>query len=285
VLGVRFLVVGEALVDVVRRRDGTVVTRPGGSPANVAVGLGRLGHQVQLITALGDDARGRLVTDHLEASHVGVLPAPLERTSVAQAVLDETGQATYEFDIVWEIGELAIATAPEWLHVGSIGATLRPGADVVADLVDTCAGRSRISYDPNCRPLLMVDPLPQMERIAARADVLKLSDEDAAWLFPGVPVEDVLRRWADLGPALVVMTLGGDGALALFGDELIDVPVPEGGPVVDTVGAGDAFMTGLLSGLVGRDLDRDTVQGALTTAAITARRTCERVGADPPWAS
>lgn len=272
------LVVGEALVDIVTRTDGAVLERPGGSPLNVAVGLGRLGHRVQLLTALGDDEHGRLVRAHVEASQVELLAAPLARTATADARLDGTGAATYVFDIAWDLAGAPAHDAPDWLHVGSIGTTLQPGADQLAALVTSYGGR--VSFDPNCRPLLMGTPdLPRVEALVAASDVVKLSDEDAAWLSPRESHLDLARRWLALGPSLVVVTLGAAGAVAVSADGVREIPLAAGDPVVDTVGAGDSFMAGLISGLV----DGLPVDDALDLAARTSRITCSRVGADPPW--
>jgi fructokinase len=267
------LVVGESLVDVVRRTDGTVVERPGGSPLNVAVALARLGEDVELLTALGADAHGELVRQHVVASGVSVLAAPLPRTAVAQATLDDSGAATYVFDLAWDLTGAPDPATPEWLHVGSIGTVLQPGADQVAALVAKHHGSCPISFDPNCRPLLTPEPdLPAVEALVAQCDVVKLSDEDAAFLLPGVPLDELLRRWRALGPRLVVVTRGADGALALS-DELVEIPVPPGGPVIDTVGAGDTFMAGLIA----------TRGTSCDLAATASRITVSRVGADPPW--
>jgi fructokinase len=267
------LIAGEALVDVVRRTDGSVVERPGGSPLNVAVALARLGEDVELLTALGDDRHGALVRAHALASGVELLVAPLPRTAVAQATLDATGAASYQFDLTWDLSGAPAHAAPDWLHVGSLGTVLAPGAAQVAALVAAHRGSCPISFDPNCRPLLTPTPdLAAVEAIVAQCDVVKLSDEDAAFLLPGVPLEDVLRRWRALGPRLVVATRGADGALALA-DELTAIPVPPGDPVVDTVGAGDTFMAGLIA----------TRGASCDLAAAASRITVSRVGADPPW--
>jgi len=286
---VSLLVVGEALVDVITLADGTTVERAGGSPANVAVGLGRLGHDVTLLTALGDDDHGRLLREHLEGSRVQLLTAPLPRTSTAQAVLDRTGDATYRFDIAWETGDLAPEAAPRWLHVGSIGAVLAPGAAQVRTLVNRYGGESVVSFDPNCRPLLMDDSDGELiEELVSRVHVVKLSEEDAAWLHPDLSPLEVARRWLALGPALVVVTQGRDGSFAVLAgsDDVVHAAPSDGAPVVDTVGAGDAFMSGLIDALSQHDLadlDVALVTGALRRASDVARRTCERVGADPPW--
>lgn len=287
-----FLVVGEALVDVVTQADGRSDERPGGSPANVAVGLGRLGHAVQLLTALGEDARGAAVREHLVASGVEVVCAPLPATAVAVAQLDAEGRADYAFDLSWDLTGAPVHGPADWLHVGSLGATLEPGAGAVTELVAQHTGSAVVSYDPNCRPLLMgsrEQALARAEEVVRLADLVKLSDEDAAWLLPGVPLEDLAARWLGLGAAVVVVTRGGRGAQAWTADGPLEVGVPDGGPVVDTVGAGDAFTAGLLSSLDGcsrsglRAAGQERLREALLHASRVARRTCERPGADPPW--
>ncbi|MCU1603114.1 MAG: carbohydrate kinase, partial [Frankiales bacterium] len=211
------------------------------------------------------------VREHAAASTVDVLAAPLARTAVADATLDAAGAAAYVFDIAWDLEAAPVPGPADWLHVGSIGTVLQPGADRVREIVAAFDGT--VSFDPNCRPLLTPEPdLAAVEGIVAHCDVVKLSDEDAAFLLPGVPLEDVLRRWRDLGPRLVVVTRGADGALALD-EDLVEIPVPAGDPVVDTVGAGDTFMAGLIAD-EGRSFD---------LAATASRVVVSRVGADPPW--
>jgi len=292
------LVVGEALVDIVRRRDGTSTEHPGGSPANVALGLARLGRPARLLTQIGDDARGEAVRTHLEASGVrlepgSVVPGP---TSTAAATLDAAGVATYEFALDWAL-PAAVAPGPAaLLHTGSIAAFLQPGGDAVLALLERTAGSVTITYDPNARPRLMGDPvaaLARVERIVALADVVKVSDEDLEWLSPGRDPMDVAADWLDRGPALVVVTRGGEGSSALARSGRVDVPALRVA-VVDTVGAGDAFMSGLIdhlagTGLVGaerraalRSIAPDGVRATLTHAARIAAITCSRAGANPP---
>ena len=313
------LVVGEALVDVVDRgvvppaaasgtTDGSpgdarrVDRHPGGSPANVALGLARLGHDVRFATRLGRDEDGVLVRRHLEADGVRLTEGSLvdDRTSTATATLDSTGAATYVFDLHWDLPEVDL-TGVAHLHTGSIAATLAPGADRVhAAVTAAAAAGATTSYDPNLRPRIMGSPdeeRPGVERLVAASDVVKASDEDLAWLYPGEAADDVVRRWAGLGPALVVVTRGVQGATATRAsapDELLAV-APRPVTVVDTVGAGDAFMSGLLSGLLdagllgGRDArralhdaDAEQVHEALSRAVWTSSVTCGRAGAEPP---
>ncbi|HEY0186558.1 MAG TPA: carbohydrate kinase [Cellulomonas sp.] len=297
----RALVVGEALVDAVRHPDGSHAEHPGGSPANVAIGLGRLDRRVDLLTWLADDAHGDLVRAHLAASHVHVLAgdrAP-ERTPVATADLDADGVATYHFDLTWDLPTSWAQDEgdPVVVHTGSIAAVLEPGGPAVARLVERHRATSTITYDPNLRPALMGSPAaagPAVEHLVDLADVVKVSDEDLAWLHPGVAPEQVARDWVARGPALVVVTLGGEGALAVTaGGAEVTVTAPRV-TVADTVGAGDSFMAGLIDGLWTADLlgapardrlraiDAPTVERVLTRCARIAAITVSRAGANPP---
>jgi fructokinase len=294
----RVLVVGEALVDVVPGPDGQPRDHPGGSPANVAIALGRLERDVRLVTLLGDDARGAAVRAWLEASNVVVLAGPTGsgRTSSAVVTLDESGAASYVFDLDWHL--LAVPDEPcEVLHVGSIATVLDPGADAVLAAFEAHRGRALLSLDPNARPAITPDrtgPVTRVEELVALADVVKVSDEDLAWLHPDHDPVATATRWAAAGPGLVVVTRGSAGAVAVRpGGTTLEVPgVPV--TVADTVGAGDTFSGVLVDALISLDVhgaeagdalralsDRD-VLGAVTTAAIGAAINVSRPGADPP---
>ncbi|QZN86378.1 carbohydrate kinase [Cellulomonas sp. C5510] len=297
----RALVVGEALVDVVLRPGDEPAEHPGGSPANVAIGLGRLGRRVDLLTWLGDDAHGDLVRTHLESSGVHVLAGDRrpEHTPVARAHVDEAGVASYEFDLTWDLPDRWDEGDGEALvvHTGSIATVIEPGGEAVARLLADRREGATLTYDPNLRPALMGSPeqtLPVVERLVGLADVVKVSDEDLGWLHPGVPPVEVARDWVGRGPALVVVTLGGEGALAVTagGDELtVTAPRVQ---VADTVGAGDSFMAGLVdglwtAGLLGadareqlREVDVATVERVLARCVAIAAITVSRAGANPP---
>jgi Sugar kinases, ribokinase family len=292
------LVIGEALVDVVRRFDGTQSAHPGGSPANVAFGLARLGRRVELLTSLGDDAYGALVRDHVESSGAMVVAtSAAPHTSVATANLDEHGVATYDFDLEWALhAEQTTIPDPVVVHTGSIAAVLEPGASAVEFLVGAAKERATITYDPNVRPSLMGErgqAEATIERFVALADVVKVSDEDLEWLFPGEDPADAAQRWLALGPALVVVTLGSKGALAACEAGMVSVP-PVIVEVADTVGAGDSFMSGLIDGLWSADLlggqrrealraiDLPKVTLILQRCARIAGITVSRSGANPP---
>ncbi|MDQ4213877.1 PfkB family carbohydrate kinase [Microbacterium sp. ASV81] len=241
------LVIGEALVDVIAGDP-----HPGGSPVNVAVGLARLGTEVELRTRIGRDDYGRLLADHLSRAGVTLAPGSVDDlpTSTATVTVDGAGAARYVFDVHWDVAA-ATADGVDLVHVGSIGVYLEPGATAVAAALADVPEGTLVSFDPNIRPALLgtrADAVAHTEGIAALCHVVKLSDEDAFWLYPGEPLEDVLRRFAGLGARIAVITRGARGCLALIGSELIELP---GRTVVvaDTVGAGDAFMSGLLAAL------------------------------------
>ncbi len=294
----RALVIGEALVDAVERPGGGHEEHPGGSPANVAIGLGRLGRPVDLLTWLGDDTHGRLVTAHLAASQVNVHGGHADRTPVALARIGEDGSASYTFDLAWQVPSWRPDVPPVVAHTGSIATTLEPGGSSVVDLLTRLRPTSTITYDPNLRPAIMGSAAEVRDRVhelVALADVVKASDEDLEWLEPGRSPEDVLADWAGRGPALVVLTRGGEGAIAItaagarieVGSEAVDV--------VDTVGAGDSFMGALIdglwtAGLLGAErrdalsrIDADTVRHVVERCARVAAITVSRAGANPPW--
>ncbi|MGD7733110.1 carbohydrate kinase family protein [Propionibacteriaceae bacterium G57] len=248
------LCLGEALIDVVHSPDGSVAEHVGGSPLNVAGGLSRLGHPTTLACWVAEDDHGDLIREWL-ADHVVAMAAGSEsaaRTATAAATLDAHGQATYGFDIEWDLPPVDLAGVVH-VHTGSIAAVLAPGADKVFDaLGQAVAAGATISYDPNMRPALMGRPelvRDRVEQIIALADLVKASDEDIAWLYPGQDAGEVLQRWAGLGAGLVVMTRGGEGAAFVRGDDVVAV-APRRVSVGDTVGAGDSFMAGLVSGLL-----------------------------------
>lgn len=274
----RILVIGEALIDRVRDADGDVVEHPGGSPANVAMGLARLDHPVDFATRIGSDERGSRIASHLTRHGVNLVKSSMgpHSTSVAEAHLDASGAAEYTFDLHWDLPRLTVPARTGHVHTGSIAAILEPGAQSVVDTLRVAREHATISYDPNIRPDIMGDlglVRAQVEQIVALADVVKASDEDLALLYPGLSVPEVLRRWAQLGPAVVVVTRGADGAV--FGlntiGELAAVP-SRAESVVDTVGAGDSFMAGLLSGLAAAHLTGPDGRGRLRKASLAEVR-------------
>ncbi|MBN9631824.1 MAG: carbohydrate kinase [Actinobacteria bacterium] len=286
------VVVGEALVDIVEAPGGRT-EHPGGSPMNIAYGLGRLGNRVALLTRVGEDEHGRTVLAHLAAAGVELVPGSVVpgATSTALARLDREGAATYEFAIDWRLpGPVALPRAP-LLHVGSIGATLEPGDDSVFELVQ--ASGALVTFDPNVRPSIIGSreaALDRVERYYPLTQLVKLSDEDARWLYPDEPLEAIAQRLVEQGVRLVAITLGSDGCLITDTRRSIRLPAPPT-RVADTIGAGDSFMSGLIDaairqGLIGaiasgrlsdRDLETLAV-GGLASASVTVSRS----GAESP---
>jgi fructokinase len=292
-------VVGEALLDLVADGAGrSFAAHPGGSPANVAVGLARLDTPVRLATQLADDLPGRLITEHLRDSGVlvDVLPSATAATSLALASVDEAGVASYDFRLAWDISRGPyVDPRCVCLHTGSIAAAYPPGAEMVdRAIAEHRAAGLTISYDPNIRPSLIGPRESERLRVArqvASSDVVKTSAEDLEWLYPGEPLEAVAERWLGTGPALVVVTLGAKGAYAVSrAGRFTRPPMPV--TVVDTVGAGDAFMAGLLDGLnrgglLGPRTDLAAIDAATVTEVVdfatrVAGITCSRPGAQPP---
>jgi fructokinase len=250
------------------------------------------------VTLLGDDARGAVVRAWLESSGVTVLAGPTGsgRTSSAAVTLDASGAASYVFDLDWDLRAVPEERC-DVLHVGSIATVLAPGADTVLETCRSHRGRALLSLDPNARPAITPDraaPAARVEELVGLADVVKVSDEDLGWLHPDHDPVATATRWAAAGPGLVVVTRGGDGAVAVRPDgTVLEVPgVPVA--VADTVGAGDTFSGVLLDALV--DLgahgpgagdalraltDRDVLE-VVTTAAVGAAINVSRPGADPP---
>lgn len=312
-------VIGEALVDEVVDTGREPVPHVGGSPMNVAVGLARLGHPVQFLGRYGRDAYGDMVAEHLRnnAVMVPLVPDALP-TSVARAELDKNGAASYKFALDWVLPELALPVlapseligpegspnfmlaATTLLHTGSIASMLAPGAGQVLAAVRGAHPSATISYDPNCRPSIITDvdyAREQAEKFVRLSDVVKASDEDLEWLYPGIDPKESARQWLALngaeGPAVVVVTQGGAGpwAVCAVGETECEVPAVQ---VVDTVGAGDSFMAALLSALVDRELDGaqrrselraislSTLTEVIAYAAKAAAVTVSRAGANPP---
>lgn len=292
------VVVGEALVDVVAPAGGEPGQMlPGGSPANVAVGLGRLGVPVTLATSLGPDDHGRLVAAHLDAAGIAVRDlgtgAP---TSVATVSFDPAGEPAYEFALGWDIRPVELPADAVALHTGSLAAALAPGRREV-DAVMVRAGARHgvtVSYDPNVRPALLADRAGERARVehqVGHADLVKASAADLGWLYPGTEPLAAGARWLAGRPALVVITRGALGCVALTAGEVITVPA-RAVRVVDAVGAGDAFAAALLAGLYNAGLlgpgwpasgiPNDTLTATLTAAVTAAGLTCSRPGADPP---
>jgi fructokinase len=294
-------VIGEALVDIVETGDDEPrLARPGGSPYNVALGLARLEQPAAFVGRISTDPLGTILRNHATRSGVDLslcADAP-EPSTVALVELDHSGSARYRFgvdgtaDFQWTAAELArIPDGVGAVHFGSLTSWLPPGDALVADRVaELRRSGAAVTYDPNVRPHLQPDAAAaraQIEAAVPLAHLVKTSEEDLAHLYPGRDAAGTASSWLDLGPAAVVVTRGGAGAFVVTRATTVARPAPPV-DVVDTVGAGDAFMSGLLDALLRRDrLRPDALADApwgdvLDHAALVAAITCARAGANPP---
>ncbi len=280
-------VVGESLVDVVApsgdHTHDQLTVHPGGSPANVAVALSRLGQPTALVTQIGADDYGALIRAHLERNGVQVIVAgPASRpTSRALARLDAQGAATYEFELSWDVGEVRLAEGSTALHVGSLGVLLAPGGEHVLRLAESVCRRGDVvtSYDPNVRPTITPDSrraAVTAARASACAHIVKMSDEDLAFLFPGRTPAQLAPQFLGRGRAtqVLVVTRGRAGAIV----------------------ASRSFTAALLAGLADLGMlspealagcvasQQDVLHEIIGQALAAAALTCTRPGADPPTA-
>ena len=295
---------GEALIDMTPSGE-DFRPRAGGSPLNVAVGLGRLGVATTFLGRISTDPFGQTLVRHLERNRVdtSLLVRGPELTTLA-FVHSVGGGETYSFyaecsaDRLLRVEDLPSSLADvEALHFGSLSLALEPGATALRTLLEREADQRLISIDPNIRPSLLPDRdvyRPLLERLVARAGLVKVSDVDAGWIYPGETAEAVVARWRGLGAALVVVTHGPGGNRAANGSASVTAPAHAIPSVVDTIGAGDAFTSGLLAWLVSHrrlhrqallDLDEAELGDALRFAALVSALTCTRAGAEPPTLS
>ncbi|HEX7738151.1 MAG TPA: PfkB family carbohydrate kinase [Marmoricola sp.] len=288
------VVAGESLIDIVRTPAGETSEHVGGAPLTVATGLARLDVPAVLLTELGPDAHAALIRTRAQADGLEIEASAVARTATATARLDDLGAATYDFDITWTLPATELPPC-DALHVGALGSLLEPGRDTVWDLVDQAYARAvPVSYDPNIRPAFVEDAEQMwrdVEALAGRSDVVKLSDQDIDALHPGADATLIARSL--LGgerTSLVVLTRGPAGATAYTENAEVTVPAAPV-EVVDTVGAGDAFTAAMLAvlfeqgafGAYGAGLpdDETTLRRLLVAASSAAAISCGRRGAEP----
>ncbi len=297
------LISGEALIDLIPdpERANAYDAVLGGSPYNVAIGLARLGSVTAFVSRISMDGNGEALASALADNGVdlGLVLRDKRPTTLAFVMrgTDKTGSRysfyldATSFDGPWPFPEVWPASGRH-LHVGSIAAVDPRHGERVVQALKAARPYATVSYDPNIRPLVTPDRDTVgklVERQASLAHVVKASEEDLTWLYPGRPVEESLAAWAASGPRFCVATLGEQGAVALLGSTRVAVSAPRV-EVVDTVGAGDSFMSALLAAM-----DRDGALGAgssapspaalerwLRFAACASAITCTRKGSNPP---
>jgi fructokinase len=295
------LVGGEALYDLVDSGGDSLSAHPGGGPFNAARTIGRLEGPVAYL--------GRLSTDRFGTRMAGILAEDGVRldavvrtddpTTLAVAEFDAQGNASYRFytegtsapGLSTQVALDALPANVEALLVGTLGLVLEPMATALEAVVERLAGAALVAIDVNCRPWVIDDPdgyRRRLARLLRHTDLLKVSEEDIGWLAPGrAAVEATRALLADGGPTVAVLTCGGEGAVVVTPDEEVPVPPPPA-KVVDTIGAGDAFIGGFLARWHERGLGREALSDLETTteatrfACLVAGRTVERAGASPP---
>jgi len=296
------LISGEALIDLIP--DPTQASAYdavlGGSPYNVAIGLARLGSPTGFISRISNDGNGEALAAALAENGVDLSFIVRDaRPTVLAFVMRGTAKtgSRYSFYLDGTAYDGPWPFPKQWpkgaqhLHVGSFSAVERHGGAVV-EAMRGAGSHATVSFDPNIRPFVTPDrqAIAQLvERQVSLAHVVKASEEDLEWLYPGRSIEDTLAAWSKSGQGFCVATLGERGALAILGKDKVEVPAPRV-EVVDTVGAGDSFMSALLSAM-----DRDHSLGSaapqpkraelerwLRFAAAASAITCTRKGSDPP---
>ncbi|MCP1673916.1 fructokinase [Natronocella acetinitrilica] len=299
------LTCGEALIDLVPGESGDSDFKPvpGGAPYNVACAVSRMGAPAAFLGAVADDWLGELLRARLRETGVdtGLLAQRTAATPIALVRRNPTGSAEYIFhglgpDSPCLTEEHIPANLPDQVNcivTGGLAAGLPGSAEVVEALLERERGHRLLVLDPNIRPTLMYDRpalLDRWWRQLACADIVKVSDEDVGWLAPGEEPEAFARHLLEHGPALVVLTRGGDGAVALTLKERVFVRPPKI-TVRDTVGAGDTYTAACLvwlhrQGLLSRDatvgLGRGPLHELLRFASAAAAICCTRAGAETP---
>ena len=301
------VVCGEALIDRLPTADSA-----GGGPFNTARALARLGVPTQFLGRLSTDAYGRQLRDLLTAdgADLSLTSFGPESTTLAIADVGSEGHAAYRFviegtsapNLTSQMVPASLAPDVTALHVGTLGLVFEPMATTLAGLVEREHRNRLVIVDPNIRPsALRKSPPPlagegqgggfraRLDRIIAQSTIVKASDADVTWLYPGLDLQSAARTLLARGPQLVVVTLGAGGAFGVSADTAVRVAAPSV-DVVDTIGAGDTFGAALLAWLSDHDrldrdlhLDRDQLRAALVFACLVASITCTRAGANPPW--
>jgi fructokinase len=292
---------GEALVDLV---DDQGSPRPvaGGGPFNTAIAFGRLDVPVGFLGSISRDAYGEMLVDRLVVAGVDTSLIRRSDAPTPHAVVhrQHDGRNDYTFQLsgtsLLDMSPENLPVLPEeaWaLYVGTLALAVDPPATAYEALVDREAGRRQIIFDPNVRPAIFGDAAAyrrRFERLAQLADLIKLSDDDAAWIYPGLSTEEVLKLVLGLGPRIVALTRGEHGAVAASSDGFADVD-GIAVAVVDTVGAGDSFGAALVAALVEagafgpgatQTADDALLHRAVAYAVAASAITCTRTGAAPP---
>ena len=294
------IVAGEAVIDRIVQPDGREFAVPGGGPYNTARTIGRLGVAVAFLGRLSTDRSGSALRSSLAADGVDLrwVVSTDDPTTEAIAELDAQGVASYRFQLEGtaaaglELADVlgAWRSDPEAVHVGSLGLAVEPIASALEAGLAALEPTTLVMVDPNCRSQAIEDReayLERMRRVLSRADVVKLSAEDRAYLTPELAPDAAAAALLAFGPTVILLT-DGSRPVRVIGRRVgfdVEVPAIE---VVDTVGAGDAFGGAFLARFMecsGRRAglgDEGILRHAVAVAVAVAAQTCRRIGADPP---
>jgi len=255
-------VLGDAVVDLLPEGETHLLKCPGGAPANVAVGIARLGGTSGFIGCVGDDPFGRFLQQTLRDENVDIermYRAPGQRTSTVLVSLDAQGERQFTFmvrpsaDLFLTADRLPAFRAGEGLHLCSIALSADPSRRAAMQAMRAIkAAGGWVSFDPNLREDLWADPAEMDTVLAgafALADIIKLSEDELATLTGHASLTDGIAEFtAAYQPSLLLVTCGSEGVSLWQNGTVQHFPAPSV-EVVDTTGAGDAFVAGLLAAL------------------------------------
>ncbi|MFC2821872.1 MAG: carbohydrate kinase [Spirochaetales bacterium] len=298
--------IGESLIDVITEDGINKKETVGGCPFNVALAASRLGASITYFGKISDDAYGRMILEKMIDNEMLFDPAlcgAKERTLCSKALLDEKGNANYVFDYE---GTAACSMTEDELYsvlcnqtdvdmafLGSISLVMEPGCDAIVPAIYRMKSRPKMFLDPNVRPSLISNPEAYRRFIlglAGGCDVVKVSEDDIEFLFPGVDMEVAEKRFAGLCEWNLIVTRGSRGSTWYTKFFKVDCPVFSVERIVDTIGCGDAFDAAVMTCLQSRgliedvaDLDRKTIEDILRYASKAAALNCTKEGCDPPY--
>jgi fructokinase len=289
-------VVGEVLIDLIPDADQYFAV-VGGGPANTAKALAKLGVKTYFIDGISTDNYGQMAKAELLSANVLLDYAQYSTkpTCTAKVTLSKSGSASYEFVIedtaTFDFSDLWLPDPqrlkPSLLHIGTLATVIEPGASVIFEWAQSVADVAPIVFDPNIRPAVLGNRdeyVKKVEKWVAISSIVKVSDEDLNWLYPGKVINEIANKWLEVGVQLVVVTLGDKGITAYRKSEEISVDAVKV-VVADTVGAGDTVGAVLVEAIVNNGLDRLTgglLKTMLNRAVKAAAITVSRTGANPP---
>ncbi len=289
-------VCGEALIDLIPRGEQKVAI-VGGGPANTAKALARLGFDSYFIDGISTDSFGGMIKDQLLHDGVNLKYAhysdkqtctadvSLDKAGVASYVFTIDGTATFDFTNDWLPDPAQIK--PVVLQIGTLATIVQPAADILLEWAKRVAKVAPIVFDPNVRSSVLPDRPKYQEAIAkwaAISEVIKVSEDDLAWLYPEQDQIAIAEEWIKGGSTLVIITKGSYGIIGVTKDDVVSVPGVKI-EVVDTVGAGDTVGAIVVEAIVERGLKvitGDVLREVLVRATKAAAVTCSRAGANPP---